>query len=150
MFTYVHRQECPNQGDNFDIHTYKHSCNLSDKKGIPKCLKSFRTEVLMRLHYLVACPTRFLIGIYRCDKDLLSAFRNFWCFNIGSAFTINTRNYSKKSDLTNICYKILIRNSSNQKSITNKMLNRLPFFTSGEIVHGFGRGSRELGIPTGK
>lgn len=28
------------------------------------------------------------------------------------------------------------------------MLNSLPFFTSGEIVHGFGRGSKELGIPT--
>ena len=28
------------------------------------------------------------------------------------------------------------------------MLNGLPFFASGEIVHGFGRGSKELGIPT--
>ncbi|KAM7362540.1 riboflavin kinase isoform 2-T2 [Cochliomyia hominivorax] len=29
-----------------------------------------------------------------------------------------------------------------------KMLNYLPFFASGEIVAGFGRGSKELGIPT--
>ncbi|TMW50065.1 hypothetical protein DOY81_004875, partial [Sarcophaga bullata] len=36
--------------------------------------------------------------------------------------------------------------SSNSDRI--KMLNYLPFFLSGEIISGFGRGSKELGIPT--
>ncbi|EDW68358.2 putative riboflavin kinase isoform X2 [Drosophila virilis] len=30
----------------------------------------------------------------------------------------------------------------------NKMLHQLPIYASGEIVRGFGRGSKELGIPT--
>ncbi|SPP84055.1 putative riboflavin kinase [Drosophila guanche] len=30
----------------------------------------------------------------------------------------------------------------------NQMLNQLPLYASGEIVRGFGRGSKELGIPT--
>lgn len=30
------------------------------------------------------------------------------------------------------------------------MLNNLPFFACGEIVSGFGRGSKDLGIPTGE
>lgn len=32
-------------------------------------------------------------------------------------------------------------------SISNQ--DGLPFYVSGEIVKGFGRGSKELGIPTG-
>lgn len=29
------------------------------------------------------------------------------------------------------------------------MIHKLPIYVSGEIVRGFGRGSKELGIPTG-
>ena len=29
------------------------------------------------------------------------------------------------------------------------MTESLPYFTAGEVVKGFGRGSKELGIPTG-
>ncbi|XP_017140767.1 putative riboflavin kinase [Drosophila miranda] len=34
------------------------------------------------------------------------------------------------------------------KRQSNQMLNQLPLYASGEIVRGFGRGSKELGIPT--
>ena len=33
---------------------------------------------------------------------------------------------------------------------TTKTLGCLPFFAKGIVVKGFGRGSKELGIPTGK
>jgi hypothetical protein len=32
----------------------------------------------------------------------------------------------------------------------NKIMKGLPFFASGKIIKGFGRGSADLGIPTGK
>lgn len=35
------------------------------------------------------------------------------------------------------------------EEITNKMTKHLPHFALGSIVKGFGRGSKELGIPTG-
>lgn len=35
------------------------------------------------------------------------------------------------------------------KVLANKMSKILPHFASGKIVKGFGRGSKELGIPTG-
>ncbi|XP_011184860.1 putative riboflavin kinase [Zeugodacus cucurbitae] len=109
-------------------------------------MKPFKSKVLMRLHNLTACPTRLLFEICTPDRDLFSVSRKFRTLKSRSAFTSNIRNCSKKSDL--IHHKILGRNSSNQKRIIHKMLNHLPFFTSGEIVHGFGRGSKELGIPT--
>ena len=33
---------------------------------------------------------------------------------------------------------------------TTKQLSCLPFFAKGIVVKGFGRGSKDLGIPTGK
>lgn len=33
---------------------------------------------------------------------------------------------------------------------TKRVFNNLPYFVSGVIVQGFGRGSKQLGIPTGK
>ena len=36
------------------------------------------------------------------------------------------------------------------RSIYTAMFAKLPHFAEGEVVNGFGRGSRELGIPTGK
>ena len=36
------------------------------------------------------------------------------------------------------------------RSIHTAMFAKLPHFAEGEVVKGFGRGSRELGIPTGK
>lgn len=126
-------------------------------------MKPFKSEVLMRVHYLLACSTRILPDSCTRVRELLSTSRNFRCLNSRSGFTINklqvtvittttttiTCYYSKISDLKNKSQKVLIRSSSSQKNITNKMLNHLPFFTSGEIVHGFGRGSKELGIATG-
>lgn len=35
------------------------------------------------------------------------------------------------------------------KVLANKMSKILPHFASGKIVKGFGRGSKDLGIPTG-
>ncbi|XP_039971358.1 putative riboflavin kinase [Bactrocera neohumeralis] len=102
-------------------------------------MKSFRFEVLMRLHHLTACPTRSLIDICTSVRGLLSTSRKLCFLSSRSGLTTNTHNYSKKSDLKTTSY---------QKNLINKMLNHLPFFTSGEIVHGFGRGSKELGIPT--
>uniref|UniRef100_A0A1I8P4B1 Riboflavin kinase n=1 Tax=Stomoxys calcitrans TaxID=35570 RepID=A0A1I8P4B1_STOCA len=39
-------------------------------------------------------------------------------------------------------------NHSNSTELLKKMLNNLPFFACGKIVSGFGRGSKDLGIPT--
>ncbi|KAI8124753.1 putative riboflavin kinase [Lucilia cuprina] len=51
--------------------------------------------------------------------------------------------------LINKPFCIISRRVSSQLSSGSiKMLNYLPFFASGEIVAGFGRGSKELGIPT--
>nr|XP_014097050.1 putative riboflavin kinase [Bactrocera oleae] len=108
-------------------------------------MKPFKSEVLMRVHYLLACSTRILPDSCTSVRELLSTSRNFRSLNSRSGFTINK---FKISDLKNKSQKVLIRSSSSQKNITNKMLNHLPFFTSGEIVHGFGRGSKELGIAT--
>ena len=33
---------------------------------------------------------------------------------------------------------------------TSETVSCLPYFTRGEVVTGFGRGSRQLGIPTGE
>ena len=33
---------------------------------------------------------------------------------------------------------------------TSETVSCLPYFTRGEVVAGFGRGSRQLGIPTGE
>ena len=33
---------------------------------------------------------------------------------------------------------------------TSETLRCLPYFTRGEVVTGFGRGSKQLGIPTGE
>ena len=33
---------------------------------------------------------------------------------------------------------------------TSETVSCLPYFTKGEVVTGFGRGSRQLGIPTGE
>lgn len=32
---------------------------------------------------------------------------------------------------------------------SNRIFKSLPYFVSGEVVAGFGRGSKQLGIPTG-
>lgn len=36
-----------------------------------------------------------------------------------------------------------------QLLLSNRIFKSLPYFVSGEVVTGFGRGSKQLGIPTG-
>uniref|UniRef100_A0A1L8EI26 riboflavin kinase n=1 Tax=Haematobia irritans TaxID=7368 RepID=A0A1L8EI26_HAEIR len=55
--------------------------------------------------------------------------------------------------LTRRFSRIINRNNISQtycqsSEFLKKMLNHLPFFACGKIVSGFGRGSKELGIPT--
>lgn len=38
---------------------------------------------------------------------------------------------------------------SSRFSTMNSIASKLPYFTQGEVVKGFGRGSKDLGIPTG-
>lgn len=37
-----------------------------------------------------------------------------------------------------------------KKAVRGCVMSALPYYCSGEVVRGFGRGSKELGIPTGK
>jgi len=47
--------------------------------------------------------------------------------------------------------KLIFNTNSKMSTFYNKINQRLltnPFYTKGEVIHGFGRGSKELGIPT--
>lgn len=49
-------------------------------------------------------------------------------------------------------HKVNATKSTYMESTTNSIdvcSDALPYFTTGEVVKGFGRGSKELGIPTG-
>ncbi|XP_023158333.1 putative riboflavin kinase [Ceratitis capitata] len=101
----------------------------------------------MRLLHLSADIGRLLLNIFSNGNHLLTGSRKLLCLTGQSAYTFSGRGLIN-SELINLCYKIFIRKTSNHNCIKSVMLTHFPFFTSGEIVRGFGRGSRELGIPT--
>lgn len=57
-----------------------------------------------------------------------------------------------KSDETNETREQNPRKSCDMKDklLSNRVFRCLPYFVSGEVVKGFGRGSKQLGIPTGE
>ncbi|XP_036326416.1 putative riboflavin kinase [Rhagoletis pomonella] len=101
---------------------------------------------------LTAYPAKKVFDIafqrFSLSSDKLLVSRIFRCLTSGGALSASLRSSSSNSALSNSCQTTVIRNSSTFKRSVNKMLNHLPYFASGEIVRGFGRGSSELGIPT--
>lgn len=94
-----------------------------------------------RQHYYQAQQRRFCHRRATWTFDYkLPAITTYFANNKHNIFCIISRSVS--SQLKNT------KNSSRNFG-SMKMLNYLPFFVSGEIVKGFGRGSKELGIPTG-
>ena len=49
-----------------------------------------------------------------------------------------------------ISSKLPYNTSHVYRSCMHGAMNCLPYFARGEVVKGFGRGSKQLGIPTGK
>jgi FAD synthase len=55
---------------------------------------------------------------------------------------------SEKKNMPSSCDTSVITNVANSSSTGEKLGMKFPYYASGEVVKGFGRGSKELGIPT--
>ncbi|XP_053962073.1 putative riboflavin kinase [Anastrepha ludens] len=106
----------------------------------------------MRLMRLSAYPIQKVFDIalknLTCFSDQLITSRNFLCQRNRGACSTSRFSCNSNIVLDTLCHTIVKRNSSRSKRTPAEMLNHMPFFASGEIIRGFGRGSRELGIPT--
>lgn len=56
---------------------------------------------------------------------------------------------SKKSNRENTSLTKNCEMKDKLLNSSNRIFKSLPYFVSGEVVTGFGRGSKQLGIPTG-
>ena len=69
----------------------------------------------------------------RLSHPLLSTFSNLRSYGLRRP-TVNLAKFQQR-----------LKSSS-----VEEIMACLPFYTQGEVVKGFGRGSKELGIPTGE